>query len=84
MIDFLFLFPVQILEREWVWVVTTVPVWIECSHQVTLGLAALGLHGSMKRVVWHRSWLRLLPQLGALAGAALLEGYSGTLRQNDL
>lgn len=48
----------------------------------SLGLASLGLYGSRKGVAWHRSWL--LPLLWALAGVALLEGESGTARQNDL
>lgn len=61
-INFPFPFLVQILEREWVWVVTTIPVWIECSHQVTF--SCLGLCGSRNGVACPRSWLRLLPQLG--------------------
>lgn len=53
--------------------VTTIPFGVFTSGHL-LGLAALGLNGSTKGVVWYRSWLWLPPQLGALVGVAFLEG----------
>ena len=85
-LDFPFPFPVRILGREWVKVITTFRVWVECSTPGhLLGLLAFGLSDCVKRVVCTHHGL----------GCCLSEGHwlepvsqpkreSGTARQNDL